>query len=255
MAAFYPWSVAGPLGQVPEETSNSSSGPGYAEFDMIAITKSPSALQPQPLSSPQPARTHNSTSSTIAATTFSTTPNFNPTSAIPRPLPAPRPQATSSRPRPVSMPPQAFSTPTPTSSSDRDRQQTADSKHGQIRHGSTSKSRSSNRILGDYTLTKTLGAGSMGKVKLAIHNVTDEKVRATCHVKRKRRSDQHWLFFAARRQNPSSGVPPAYPAKWFKCQPGSSREAGLEGCFQRDTYSPRGSTLHASPSPIHLWHA
>ncbi|KAJ6632417.1 hypothetical protein B0H10DRAFT_2206775 [Mycena sp. CBHHK59/15] len=33
-----------------------------------------------------------------------------------------------------------------------------------------------NRILGDYTLTKTLGAGSMGKVKLATHNVTGEKL-------------------------------------------------------------------------------
>jgi serine/threonine protein kinase len=70
------------------------------------------------------------------------------------------------------------------SSSDRDRQQTTDSKHGQNRQGSTSKqSRSSNRILGDYTLTKTLGAGSMGKVKLAIHNVTDEKVRVVFHIK------------------------------------------------------------------------
>ncbi|KAF8166602.1 kinase-like domain-containing protein, partial [Mycena galopus ATCC 62051] len=34
----------------------------------------------------------------------------------------------------------------------------------------------SNRILGDYTLSKTLGAGSMGKVKLATHNVTGEKL-------------------------------------------------------------------------------
>lgn len=188
-SSYYPWSLAAPLGQVLEESgiipSSHNGGRGY-EFDMTAITKSPSALQPQPLSSPPPARTHNSTSSTTAATTFTSTANFTPNSAIPRPLPAPRPQATH-RPRPVSMPPQAFSTPpTPTSSSDRDRQQTTDSKHGQIRHGSTSKQgRSSNRILGDYTLTKTLGAGSMGKVKLAIHNVTDEKVRAMLHIKQK----------------------------------------------------------------------
>ncbi|KII84894.1 hypothetical protein PLICRDRAFT_45728 [Plicaturopsis crispa FD-325 SS-3] len=39
-----------------------------------------------------------------------------------------------------------------------------------------SKPRSTNRILGDYTLSKTLGAGSMGKVKLATHNVTGEKL-------------------------------------------------------------------------------
>ncbi|KAF7969621.1 hypothetical protein HWV62_26795 [Athelia sp. TMB] len=33
----------------------------------------------------------------------------------------------------------------------------------------------SNRILDDYTLGKTLGAGSMGKVKLATHKITGEK--------------------------------------------------------------------------------
>ncbi|KAJ7773667.1 hypothetical protein DFH07DRAFT_990242 [Mycena maculata] len=33
-----------------------------------------------------------------------------------------------------------------------------------------------NRILGEYTLSKTLGAGSMGKVKLATHNVSGEKL-------------------------------------------------------------------------------
>ncbi|KAH8813841.1 hypothetical protein DL96DRAFT_1472528 [Flagelloscypha sp. PMI_526] len=33
-----------------------------------------------------------------------------------------------------------------------------------------------NRVLGDYTLGKTLGAGSMGKVKLAVHNGTGEKL-------------------------------------------------------------------------------
>ncbi|KAJ7709205.1 hypothetical protein B0H14DRAFT_3525222 [Mycena olivaceomarginata] len=39
-----------------------------------------------------------------------------------------------------------------------------------------SSSKRSNRILGDYTLSKTLGAGSMGKVKLATHNITGEKL-------------------------------------------------------------------------------
>lgn len=32
------------------------------------------------------------------------------------------------------------------------------------------------RILGDYTLSKTLGKGNSGKVKLATHNITGEKV-------------------------------------------------------------------------------
>lgn len=40
----------------------------------------------------------------------------------------------------------------------------------------SAKPRSTNRILGDYTLSKTLGAGSMGKVKLAHHSITGEKV-------------------------------------------------------------------------------
>ncbi|OZJ03558.1 hypothetical protein BZG36_03105 [Bifiguratus adelaidae] len=32
------------------------------------------------------------------------------------------------------------------------------------------------KVLGNYTLTKTLGAGSMGKVKLAVHSITGEKL-------------------------------------------------------------------------------
>ncbi|CAK5277862.1 unnamed protein product [Mycena citricolor] len=43
---------------------------------------------------------------------------------------------------------------------------------GRSRPATTSKR--TNRILGDYTLSKTLGAGSMGKVKLATHNITGE---------------------------------------------------------------------------------
>ncbi|KAJ7689046.1 hypothetical protein B0H17DRAFT_1331972 [Mycena rosella] len=39
-----------------------------------------------------------------------------------------------------------------------------------------SKPKRANRVLGDYTLSKTLGAGSMGKVKLATHNITGEKL-------------------------------------------------------------------------------
>ncbi|KAH8114010.1 hypothetical protein DFH11DRAFT_1595338, partial [Phellopilus nigrolimitatus] len=39
----------------------------------------------------------------------------------------------------------------------------------------TRKSRSSISVLGDYMLGKTLGAGSMGKVDLAYHDLTGEK--------------------------------------------------------------------------------
>ncbi|KAJ2936745.1 hypothetical protein H1R20_g348, partial [Candolleomyces eurysporus] len=117
------------------------------------------------------------------------------------PLPAPVPRSTnySHRPRPVSMPPQAYAVPIPgagsaagsvsgataTSSNDtRDRstrgpvdENSHRRRHREDRgeHSSSSRSRS-NRILGDYTLSKTLGAGSMGKVKLATHNITGEKL-------------------------------------------------------------------------------
>ncbi|KII84880.1 hypothetical protein PLICRDRAFT_179208 [Plicaturopsis crispa FD-325 SS-3] len=43
-------------------------------------------------------------------------------------------------------------------------------------HRDASKPRTTSHILGNYTLSKTLGVGSMGKVKLATHNVTGEKV-------------------------------------------------------------------------------
>lgn len=74
----------------------------------------------------------------------------------PPPAPAPR--------RPMSMPPPPPTT-TPT---------TTTTNGGSTRR--SDKTRTTNRILGDYTLSKTLGAGSMGKVKLAHHNLTGEKV-------------------------------------------------------------------------------
>ncbi|OSC98564.1 Pkinase-domain-containing protein [Trametes coccinea BRFM310] len=83
-----------------------------------------------------------------------------------------RTPSASQRPRPVSMPPQAYAPPT---STDRDQRQD-DGRHGRGEGGSSGKSRSGTRILGDYTLSKTLGAGSMGKVKLAHHNITGEKL-------------------------------------------------------------------------------
>lgn len=33
------------------------------------------------------------------------------------------------------------------------------------------------RVIGNFTLINTLGSGSMGKVRLAVHNITGEKVR------------------------------------------------------------------------------
>lgn len=124
-----------------------------------------------------------------------------PTSSLPsNSIPIPRTaQLASNRPRPQSMPPQTFPSPTTSSVETRDRpsqddaanassnpsaaaspssrrhHREANHAHGQPQ-SSSSRQRSSNRILGDYTLSKTLGAGSMGKVKLATHNGTGEKV-------------------------------------------------------------------------------
>lgn len=84
------------------------------------------------------------------------------------------------------MPPQAYNI-TPASSANNSGNQTAtdsnrrehtDDRKKEGRSNGTS-GRNPRRTLGDYTLTKTLGAGSMGKVKLAKHNLTDEEVRPT----------------------------------------------------------------------------
>ena len=111
-------------------------------------------------------------------------PTTNGTSALPSTVPltslapgvSPRRTTSLNKPRPVSMPPQAYAP----SGSERDRQHADDSERRRDRGdgSSGSRARTSNRILGDYTLSKTLGAGSMGKVKLAHHNVTGEKVRS-----------------------------------------------------------------------------
>ncbi|KAI0922430.1 hypothetical protein AcV7_005966 [Taiwanofungus camphoratus] len=93
---------------------------------------------------------------------------------------APRRSSSSAhKPRPLSMPPQSDATTTPAPPErDRDRQHGDDGgRHSQRGEpGSSAKPRSTNRILGDYTLSKTLGAGSMGKVKLAHHSLTGEKL-------------------------------------------------------------------------------
>ena len=94
------------------------------------------------------------------------------------------PQPSSRRPRPLSMPPQSHSSNAPVvPPSSAAQPDVSDSKHDENSQHSqrrkhreeSSKPSRSNRILGDYTLSKTLGAGSMGKVKLATHNITQEK--------------------------------------------------------------------------------
>lgn len=94
----------------------------------------------------------------------------------------------SHRPRPLSMPPQSYTSNSPgpvtagnsaaiTDGKDPSQDENPQRRRHREDHAPSSKPSRSNRILGDYTLSKTLGAGSMGKVKLATHNITGEKVR------------------------------------------------------------------------------
>ncbi|KAF6752697.1 CAMK/CAMKL/Kin1 protein kinase [Ephemerocybe angulata] len=186
----YPASVTPQLNQVPEDVEAAhiaaSQGGlltigGQHEFD--SPISQPTHTQPQhtPSSSPLPQNSGSTNS----------------------PAPVPRSSSSAHRPRPLSMPPQSFTLAPPgagtggggsvsgqTTSSqdtrdrDRDRSSAPDEASHRRRHrderstehSSSSRPSRSNRILGDYTLSKTLGAGSMGKVKLATHNVTGEKL-------------------------------------------------------------------------------
>ena len=98
------------------------------------------------------------------------------------------PTASFHHPRPLSMPPQPYTSSSPAAagnsavtdasdSKDRSYDENSQRRRHRDEHASSSKPSRSNRILGDYTLSKTLGAGSMGKVKLATHNISGEKVR------------------------------------------------------------------------------
>ena len=165
MATTYPTSLASnQLDTVAELGAITPSHGGMVqghEFDLPISPKNVNSSTPgeqgQASVSDTPRLTTNGTPTAVAAS------------------PAPRRTTSVNKPRPASMPPQAYAPPAP----ERDRQRAEDSGQSRERGDGTSggRTRSSNRILGDYTLSKTLGAGSMGKVKLAHHNITGEKVR------------------------------------------------------------------------------
>ncbi|KAH9475260.1 Protein kinase kin1 [Psilocybe cubensis] len=173
----YPTALAPQLNQVPEDAVAGQPTPsqggmiGGHEFDM-AIGQ-PSHYQ-QPSTPHAPSSNSNSNSNSNNASSVGSAPL--PRGATPN----------SHRARPVSMPPQAYAPSQPPASSrdadSRDRSQPAGDenrerrRHRDDHNSTTGRSSRSNRILGDYTLSKTLGAGSMGKVKLATHNITGEKL-------------------------------------------------------------------------------
>ena len=108
-------------------------------------------------------------------------PSLPPNSSTTASTTAPMSRGAAPKPRPMSLPPTSYAPSYSGTSSDRPRQYVEQPIASAQRHSQRGleppKQRTTNRILGDYTLSKTLGAGSMGKVKLAHHNVTGEKVR------------------------------------------------------------------------------
>lgn len=110
-------------------------------------------------------------------------------SSSPHPLPAPIPRSAhhpaTARRRPISMPPQVHDVAAAASGSSlgpNDNECGRTSGEDPKRQNSDSarvpsKSTQVSKIVGNYTLSKTLGVGSMGEVKLATDNVTGEKVR------------------------------------------------------------------------------
>lgn len=180
----------------------------------------------------------------------------------PSPALVPRSTNGSQRPRPMSMPPQSYNA----SAVDRDGKNGAGNDSGRSTpagnarrshreretNGSSNKPRSSGRILGDYTLSKTLGAGSMGKVKLATHNITGEKVRFPASF-----SYISSLYRdLACGKNPSSYTTATF--KWLSAARVDARsggEAGIERRIKGNPYATRGRTVHAPSSSLHLWNA
>ena len=84
----------------------------------------------------------------------------------------------SQRPRPVPMSPQSHGQSNDPISTERDRGPAKETprRHRDEYQPTTHIPTGSRRTLGDYTLGKTLGVGSMGKVKSAQHASSDEKV-------------------------------------------------------------------------------
>ncbi|KAL1685465.1 hypothetical protein GGG16DRAFT_129398 [Schizophyllum commune] len=105
------------------------------------------------------------------------------TPPTPQDQPRPRQNQPAARQRPLSMPPQSAAAAAEVSparhESRRERREERHERHERERDRDRDRERQRTKIVGDYTLGKTLGAGSMGKVKLATHNQTGEKVRAT----------------------------------------------------------------------------
>ncbi|KAF9530809.1 hypothetical protein CPB83DRAFT_850357 [Crepidotus variabilis] len=195
----YPTALAtgGHLNQVPEEMPGPHT-PSHGgmivghEFDMPIGPPSPAhSRMQQPQSQGTPEHQHQQQYTSPSS-------QYNQNSAAAQPQVAHPPTARGSsahphRPRPVSMPPQSYAASAPSSArpdasvntshhseskdgaQQRSGEESKERRRHRDEHGTTTR-RSGRRLLGDYTLSKTLGAGSMGQVRLATHNVTSEKL-------------------------------------------------------------------------------
>lgn len=159
--------VANESGQITPSHGGMVTGMEYdLPIDARAPNRESSPLRPADDSSSRIPRTPLKTAKNLGSetTTQTATP---PETPEPSSAPIARLQATNgSRQRPVSMPPQSYA-PSVTGSDSRSSRNETTQQH---------RTKPAGRVLGSYTMTKTLGAGSMGKVKLAVHNQTGEKV-------------------------------------------------------------------------------
>lgn len=65
---------------------------------------------------------------------------------------------------------------TPQTSREADKRPATLTAHNTSKRSVSSERAKPRRIIGNYTLINTLGSGSMGKVRLAVHNITGDKV-------------------------------------------------------------------------------
>ncbi|KAG9122939.1 serine/threonine-protein kinase KIN2 [Ceratobasidium sp. 392] len=144
------------------------------EYDMTVhpTQEKPVAQAPTPPDTPLP---------NLSAPTQETAPTASPSKlGVPRAI---NPAAIAAR-RPVSMPPQSSNSPAVAAvagerisvDENRERENSARRERSERRDKASGEKSSRGRVLGDYVLTKTLGAGSMGKVKLAVHTPTGQKL-------------------------------------------------------------------------------
>ena len=152
-----------------------------------------------------------------------------------------------SRPRPMSMPP-AANPDAPPAQQAQDQTHHAHESRSQA-HSSTRRggSRATVRVIGNYSLGKTLGAGSMGKVKLAYQNQTGEKVSTTT-----RRAARTTLIHPA-----TAGYQNCSKAQRVSLQPGEPHgvipgETGRKGRFEGDSNRQRGRIVYDSLPSVHL---